>query len=63
MFTLTFKTDNSAFDDENSNTPSLTEVARVLHSVATRISALGKTEERIQDANGNTIGHFQLTED
>ena len=53
MFTLTIKTDNAAFADLE------TEVARILRDAARRIEG-GETDGKLRDANGNTVGRFDL---
>lgn len=54
MFTLSFKTENAAFEDLNA------ETARILRAIAARIES-GQVEGRAIDVNGNTIGVYQLT--
>lgn len=57
MFKMDFATDNAAFDDMPA-----TESARILREIARKI----ETGEQlgggpIRDANGNRIGHWELT--
>lgn len=51
-------TDNDAFADGNR----ATEIVRILRRVAKLIEA-GRTEGKIQDVNGNTVGSFYLEEE
>lgn len=53
MFTLSFKTDNAAFDDDP--TP---EIARILREIAQKVDA-GIDEGAVYDINGNRIGDFK----
>ena len=55
-FHLSFRTDNAAFDDNNSEA----EIARILRLAADRIDNHGVTTYRhiIHDANGNHVGSY-----
>lgn len=60
--------DNSAFFYEDSDTDrDGREIANVLHQVANliedEIGLIGFTRTRIRDINGNTCGHWQITEE
>lgn len=57
MFTLTFNTDNAAFDEI-----AATETARILRDVAKHIER-GDLERSIMDSNGNRIGAYRLDEE
>jgi hypothetical protein len=54
MFTLTITTDNAAFEEDARG-----EVARILRTAAAAIEA-GRDTARLRDANGNTVGSFDL---
>lgn len=56
-FKLEFSTTNAAFVEGTD------EIQRILKDVASRLYWDGKKEGVIRDINGNTIGHFELTED
>lgn len=58
MFTLTLKTDNAAFCDEESH--GAEEVARILAFVAKRVED-GHFEGPCKDFNGNTVGSYAFT--
>lgn len=58
MFTLTIKTDNAAFHDENGESDGQ-EIARLLLGVSHEVAA-GFTDGPIIDLNGNRVGHFNL---
>lgn len=53
MFTLTFKTQNAAFD-------SGVEVARILRTIAEKVDQ-DYSEGTVRDINGNTVGKWTLT--
>lgn len=55
-FTLTFTTDNAAFDE--GQYPG--EVASILRQVAQEVKD-GKASGRIHDVNGNSIGTYGVT--
>ena len=55
MFTLTFHTDNSVFDEYGG-----TETCRILRSIAARIENRGELDGTIFDSNGNRIGEWRL---
>lgn len=59
MFTLTFNTDNAAFEDNPLGLKG--EVARILSEVSLKILS-DATAGKIKDANGNTVGSFSLEE-
>lgn len=56
VFRLTIETNNDAFT--NGRKP--IELARLLNVVAKRIRN-GETEGQVRDANGNTVGRFEVT--
>lgn len=56
MLTISFRTDNAAFDPHPS-----AEVARILHDVAERIDA-GQTDGPAIDANGNRVGQWEMVD-
>ena len=60
-FTLTFATDNAAFDEGNLHV----EIARILRDVAdTADSGINLTGRiMIRDINGNRVGSFGVQED
>lgn len=53
MFTLTFKTQNAAFD-------SGVEVSRILREIADKVES-DYSEGTAKDVNGNTVGEWKLT--
>lgn len=53
MFTLTFKTQNEAFD-------SGVEVSRILRAIAEKVDK-DYSEGTVMDINGNTVGQWKLT--
>lgn len=57
-FTVSFKTDSSAFDGESLGF----ETARILRKIADRAEE-GYTAFSLTDSNGNTVGLAQFTED
>lgn len=57
MFRCEFITDNAAFDDAPAS-----ETARILREIARKIEqAADLGGGPVRDANGNTIGHWDLT--
>lgn len=52
-FTVTIGTDNAAFEDMSA------EIARILRTIAKRVSN-GDDNGTIFDANGNSVGRFEL---
>jgi hypothetical protein len=60
MFTLTIKTDNAAFSDEEGG-PGY-EIARLLRKAADQVEQ-GETGRPIFDINGNRVGEFALNTD
>lgn len=54
-FSLSFETDNSAFENENL----FPEIKRILEVAAFKVGNRN-TEGRILDANGNSVGEFKL---
>lgn len=53
MFTVTIKTDNSAFDDGNAQA----ELSRILRRIADQVQD-GAEHGKCKDINGNTVGEF-----
>jgi len=58
MFTLKIETDNAAFGDSADEAGA--EVARILRVVAGGMAA-GNMSGKLRDANGNTVGEYELT--
>ena len=61
MFTLKFKTNNSAFDD-NYKIP---EIQRILENINSRLNNIDSSESVdwiIYDINGNKIGNLYIEE-
>jgi len=58
MFKMEFKTDTAAFSEYL-----MEETAHCLKKVAFRLEFDGVKSGAVKDINGNTIGHFELTED
>ena len=57
MFKAEFSTNNAAFDDMPA-----TESARILRQIADNIESGAQLGGgAIRDANGNTVGHWELT--
>jgi len=57
MVTLTFKTDNAAFQDDNGPA----EAARILRRVAEEIEKNGERGTwKLRDGNGNTVGSVSV---
>lgn len=56
-FTLTFDTDNDAFQNENDL---VEEIPRILRTIATKFEH-GRTEGAVMDVNGNSIGRWEYT--
>lgn len=56
MFTLTFDTDNAAFEESRE-----AEFAQIFAQVLFAVRA-GKTSAKVKDTNGNTVGSFSLEE-
>ena len=56
MFTLTFKTDNGAFDPDIES-----EIARILERVASQVKN-GVRHHGVSDANGNRVGEWAISE-
>ncbi len=54
MLTLSFRTDNAAFEDG-----AATESARILREIAKRIEG-GDLAGPVRDLNGNTVGAYEL---
>ena len=52
-FTLTFRTDNAAFDDDEAPA----EIARILRAAAD-LAEFGANRGVIRDSNGNTVGEW-----
>lgn len=59
MFSITFNTDNSAFENELSDHSSVYEISRILNGVIDQVNN-GSTGANIRDINGNTIGSWGL---
>ena len=59
MFTLTIRTGNSAFYDEQGGYEPEYEVARILEDVAEKVKA-GWDRGNLVDINGNHIGEWEL---
>ena len=58
MFTLSIETDNDAFHTPG---PPADEVARILRAVADRLDGItGDDHGKCRDANGHTVGEWQL---
>ncbi|WP_165963961.1 hypothetical protein [Actinomadura sp. KC216] len=57
MFKLEFRTDTAIFKSSP-----VFEYWRIFNLVRDQVDA-GAREGTIQDTNGNTIGHFEITED
>ncbi len=57
QITITIKTDNAAFWDEDENEPCTEEAARIVRVIAGRIEA-GGTQGTARDINGNTVALF-----
>lgn len=55
MFDLKFKTDNAAFSDGDGPR----EVARILRKIADDVEN-GRECGRVHDANGNTVGEWDM---
>jgi hypothetical protein len=55
MFTLSFKTDNAAFDDE---TGGAAEIVRILREVANRVED-ETFNGQVFDSNGNRVGTWE----
>lgn len=56
MFTLSFTTENAAFEGQ-----ALAEIANTLRDVSRKINT-GYLEGKIRDSNGNTIGAYSYIE-
>jgi hypothetical protein len=56
MVKISFETDNAAFDGISRKRR---EVARILEDVAYKV-ACGKTEGKVMDINGNSIGEWSV---
>ncbi len=54
MFTLSFETDNAAFDENPTD-----EVIRILQDVKEKID-IGLKEGPVYDINGNNVGKFSF---
>lgn len=57
MITISFRTDNAAFDEAGTGH----EAARILIAIADRLHR-GETEGTCRDANGNTVGAWSLVD-
>lgn len=60
MFTLTIRTDNSAFLGPDEDEDPGPEVARILREIAGDLDAGGPTEGAIVDSSGNKVGSWTL---
>lgn len=60
MFTLTIKTDNAAFSEDDGGPE--TEIARILRNVADELEAGVTTNKSLRDYNGNTVGEWRLSD-
>ena len=65
MFKLEFKTDNAAFFDDEGNYAPEFEIRRILQAWNDTKEGTGLTAgfSPVVDLNGNTIGHWSLTEE
>lgn len=55
-FKININTDNAAFEDTN-------ELSRILKGVAARLeTSIAPGQYNIRDSNGNTVGHYEITE-
>lgn len=65
-FTLTFKTDNDAFRDEDGNLD-LVMLRATVRGVADRLTdqsvTFGTTKQTIRDLYGNRVGAYTIEED